>query len=182
MSSPNSPRWHVAATGAARIRRGPHGTVQKSKPDSRVDVWPRLQARPCGRRDDGGPHHRLNASRESGPLPSRALCRPSGRRHLRVVLSRLKNCPGRHRAAPRRGRRGRRDLPPARLPRPGSRARPGRSLRPASAGRARLLLVGGRARDHRVRAGLDDVRERLRHAAHDHGISGRLHIMRSVGA
>src|SRR6266511_1749715 len=53
----------------------------------RRHVGPRLQARPRGGRDDGGPRHGLDAAGESRPVPARALRRSRGGGNLRVLVS-----------------------------------------------------------------------------------------------
>ena len=70
-----------------------------------------------------------------------------------------------HRRARRRGRRGDRDLPAARLRQPGPRAAAGGAGARDRAAPGRGVRVGGRAGDPRVRAHLDHHGQRVRGAA-----------------
>ena len=100
-------------------------------------------------------------------------------RHLRLEVTRAG--PGRRqrahaarrasaraaiRGAAHRRRRGDRRVSAPRLPQSRPRARAGRPRARAGAGAARVVFVGGRARDPRVRAHVHHDGQRLRHAAH----------------
>ena len=109
-------------------------------------------------------HRPARAARPASPAARGARAPP--RRRLGAAAARRGRRAARHRRARRRGRRGARDLPPARLREPGPRAtarRAGPRARPAD---RRRMLIGGRARDPRIRARLHDHGERLRRTAH----------------
>ena len=99
-------------------------------------------------------------------LVPRAAAARRARAHARRRHGRDAARPGLARPAPsprskrRRGRGGRRLLPP-RLPRPGHELATRRALATSAAGRLCLAVLGGAAADQGVRAGLDDGRQRL---------------------